>query len=292
MADEKMPVPAQEEEDEAIQFPIYVMKKGVKLPESGMYFVIGSNGVFAHKQSRIGRSLVPVESISFLEPVSAFIIPSLPKLPKRVVAQAVSFFRQVFNRYHSEAGVVIYYNPDKRDFILWCPKQEVSGGSCDYDRNDSGQNEPSLVGYNIVGTIHSHCDFQAFHSGVDIHDEELYDGLHITIGNVNRAAVSMCSSFVQHRTREQVEPEYCCLGINKEVDTSTGSIISFHRTNYYNVDPISKEEKETFLQDAENIREHWLPKVEKKTWGNWFGKKKDEDDSGDSLGGHYGIFGI
>src|SRR6516162_6386533 len=174
----------EDEEEVAITFPIYHMKKGLKLPDGGMYFVVGSNGIFVHKPSKVGRSLIPVEGISFLERVPTFIMPSLPKLPKRIVAQAVSFFRQVLNRYDAEAGVVIYYNSEKKDFILWCPRQKVSGGCCDYDRNDSGQKEPALQGYNIVGTIHSHCNFQAFHSGTDVHDEENFDGLHITIGDL------------------------------------------------------------------------------------------------------------
>lgn len=39
-------------------------------------------------------------------------------------------------------------------------------------------------GWRIFGTIHSHCNFNAFHSGVDDADEKEFDGLHITIGNV------------------------------------------------------------------------------------------------------------
>jgi hypothetical protein len=33
--------------------------------------------------------------------------------------------------------------------------------------------------------IHSHADFQAFHSGTDDHDEKTFDGFHMTIGHVN-----------------------------------------------------------------------------------------------------------
>ena len=40
-------------------------------------------------------------------------------------------------------------------------------------------------GYTIFGTIHSHCDFSAFHSGIDDADEHGFDGVHVTIGNVN-----------------------------------------------------------------------------------------------------------
>lgn len=40
-------------------------------------------------------------------------------------------------------------------------------------------------GYRLFGTIHSHCDFGAFHSSTDDADEIGFDGLHITIGKVN-----------------------------------------------------------------------------------------------------------
>src|ERR1019366_7275426 len=137
-ADDTLMGAPENDEEEAITFPIIHMKKGTKLPESGMYVVVGSNGIFVHNNNKVGRSLVRIEGISFLEPVQSFIMPKMPKLPARIISQALTFFRQVYDRYQSESGVVLFYSEAKKDFILWCPSQEVSHGSCKYDRNDSG----------------------------------------------------------------------------------------------------------------------------------------------------------
>ncbi len=275
------------DEEEAIVFPVYHMKKGMKLPETGMYYVVGSNGIFAHIPNKVGRSLVKVDGISGLEPVRSFIMPKLPKLPARIVNQAYTFFRKVYERHQSESGLVLFYNEAKKDFLLWCPNQEVSHGSCNYDRNDYGGNEPALVGYNIVGSIHSHADFGAFHSGTDIHDEIDFDGLHITIGNVNTDAFSMCASVAIAKEREQVEPEFCAHGLVRERGEES-KWLSFQRTHF--TLNLTEEDKEIAKEDAQNIEKFWLPKVRKKQWGGWGGmgfygggggKKKSDVDAAD-----------
>ncbi|NDH07532.1 hypothetical protein EBX93_16715 [bacterium] len=42
--------------------------------------------------------------------------------------------------------------------------------------------------------FNSHCDFSAFHSGTDQADESTFDGIHITLGHVNRNDFSIVAS--------------------------------------------------------------------------------------------------
>ena len=41
-------------------------------------------------------------------------------------------------------------------------------------------------GFSVFGTIHSHASALAFHSSTDDHDELSADGLHITVGNLDK----------------------------------------------------------------------------------------------------------
>ena len=68
-----------------------------------------------------------------------------------------------------------------------------------------------------VGTIHSHCDFGAFHSGTDIGDEEDFDGLHVTFGHNNLVEFSISATIVVNGNRLQVDPLEVLEGIEPVV---------------------------------------------------------------------------
>ena len=69
-----------------------------------------------------------------------------------------------------------------RRLRLFIPEQYVTHTSVNHRVEAGAINR----GYRAIGTIHSHCDFSAFHSGTDKHDMGKMPGLHITIGHVNR----------------------------------------------------------------------------------------------------------
>lgn len=128
--------------------------------------------------------------------------------PKDKFQQVMKFFQEIYDRDHAEAAVYLLYHPTNKTWEVLYPLQvDVSGGSVTYIspesydesleqfKNDKEKleifeivyNEYNKLyqnGYRIAGTIHSHCNFNAFHSGIDDHDEEDFNGLHITIGKV------------------------------------------------------------------------------------------------------------
>jgi uncharacterized protein YbaR (Trm112 family) len=79
----------------------------------------------------------------------------------------------------------------------------------------------------------------AFHSTTDDADEKSFDGLHITIGNVDEAFVSISASIVSNGTRFMVDPdEYIdgvklVLDIDDEVEKSYGNVFKY--------DPVQKK---------------------------------------------------
>lgn len=136
---------------------------------------------------------------------------------KRDMLYVMKYFRTLYDKYKVEAAVVLMLNTATKDWkVLFVPQVDCSGTAVNYlipksktdsfpakqaslyrdvfkDEKASELMEKALqdfnnltnAGYGIFGTIHSHCDFAAFHSGVDDNDEQDFDGIHITIGNVN-----------------------------------------------------------------------------------------------------------
>jgi hypothetical protein len=103
------------------------------------------------------------------------------KLPAELLSQAHGFFKWAFETHGTEAAVLITVDWNDQ-FHLFCPDQIVGGASVSYEV-DVEMLPPDQV---VVGSIHSHCDFSAFHSGTDTHDADKTDGLHITLGFVTR----------------------------------------------------------------------------------------------------------
>lgn len=145
--------------------------------------------------------------MSFLEDLDtdALVECNLPQLPFRDVWRIKTFFKNVVQKHHSEASVSLYYNKQTKQFKVFVPEQRVSHGSVSYKMQGTIHLE-GLEDFLRVGTIHSHCDFGAFHSGTDIGDEEEFDGLHITFGHNNLSEFSISASIVVNGKRALVEP--------------------------------------------------------------------------------------
>lgn len=193
-------------------FPVYIYQKGMELPNEGIYFVVAGNGLWMHKDTGVCQCFVPVDNISCLDDLEAEIKVNvtLPKIPFKYVWMIKEFFRRVVEEHHSEAEINLYYNAVTQDFLIQVPKQVVSHSSVMYKRNES-----LPKGYICVGTIHSHCDFSAFHSNTDISDEEDFDGLHVTFGHNNMAVFTISASVVVNGYRRVVDPCDVLEGIGK-----------------------------------------------------------------------------
>ena len=163
----------------------------------------------------------------------------MPKIPLSVMKQVINFFRFVYGEHrNSEAIILLWYNPDSKLWEIEVPEQRVSGASAKYDRDDDYTDEMFLKGYKLVGTIHSHGEMGAFHSGTDDADEYGFDGLHITIGKVNSgpefAARYIMKEWAKTMKPEEVLefedesiPEEWKKKVNKRVGITTASHVLF-----------------------------------------------------------------
>lgn len=195
-------------------FPCYFYEEGTELPDSGTYFVVAGNGNWLHKDTGIVKAFLPVEHISVLKDLDAktWVSCDLPKLPAKFVCQIKCFFQMVTDRYRTEANVILYYNKQDQSYKIVVPQQRVTGVSVDY-RREGSIHDPEMADYLRVGTIHSHCDFGAFHSGTDRGDETDFDGLHCTFGDNHKENFTIVASVVVNGHRLSVDPTTVLEGV-------------------------------------------------------------------------------
>lgn len=195
-------------------YPVHIYHEGMELPEEGIYFLVAGNGIWLHKDMPTFRGFVPVDNISVLQDLNAkdFIVCKLPKIPTRCVWRIKEFFRQVVDKHRAEACTVLYFNENNNDWRVHIPIQQVSHGGVQYRRVGITHLE-GMEDYTPVGTIHSHCDFGAFHSGTDHSDEESFDGLHITFGHNDKDEFTISASYVLNGERFKLDPMDCLEGI-------------------------------------------------------------------------------
>jgi len=199
-------------------FKVFV-NDGSEMPSDDIFYIIAKDGIFLKKKIGIVESIAPVDKISILEKIEPFAKLYINKIPINVFGKVVAFFREVYNKYKSESVILLYYNQTKKKYIIHVPEQEVSSASIDYKNEIVNYRD-----YNLIGTIHSHANFGAFHSSTDSFDEKHFDGIHITIGNVNNEEVSISSSLVVNGERFKVEPEEYIEKIEKKDDKLSNSI--------------------------------------------------------------------
>jgi len=195
-------------------FKVHINDETNELPSDDIYYVVAKEGIFLKKNLGIMESLVPVDKISTLQSVSTYARMNIKKIPSSSFAKVVDFFKKVCAEHSSEAVVLLFYQEDTQKYRIIPPHQKVSAASIEYNRGIS------LDGWGMVGTIHSHARMSAFHSGIDDDDEETFDGLHITIGNVNDENFSISASIIANGFRSIVDPEEYISGIKKvsEID--------------------------------------------------------------------------
>lgn len=175
-------------DDAPAMFSVIPMTEDINdlpLPDNGPYYILGKGRLYIHKRIFQGRTILPVKEIPTIpDPLTdkkGFFWYDEDKitLPGDLVGMVWSFFRSIYNQRGSEAMVFLTWHKD-HGVRVFVPPQHASHGGVQSQFNP----EHLTPGTRVIGTIHSHCDFDAFHSGTDTHDAEGHDGLHMTIGKV------------------------------------------------------------------------------------------------------------
>lgn len=257
-------------------------KNEIDYNKEGIFYVVGKEGTFLRKNLDIINSLTPVKNIDFLGSVEPFASLNLPKIRKAEFEKVTEFFRQIYTLYQSEVMVLMYLNTENNKICFDVPDQTVTSATIDYE---------SLVQdlkYRLIGTIHSHGSMGAFHSGTDVNDEANFDGLHITIGNIDREdnSFSLSCEVVVTGMRQEVYATDYIAGIKGfEVTKTYNYPKSYNKACYpfgFGVDPafrnkikesesVKKESSQYFKINNPKLGEEWkndiwLSRVKKKVY--------------------------
>ncbi len=215
-------------------------------------YILGAQGLMMKEQSTFYTSITPVKDAGIFAEVKPRVDLHFPKLPRRLFLQGVKFLKKSFDRFQGESIVVFLYRPlteedlaEKQkeygegaelpagEYICIPPTQEVSHAGVEYNIREDEEIQVLIADrWRIVGDMHSHADFGAFHSGTDDADEfRNYPGFHITIGDFDKPKHSFCARFV--------------IG-----------------------DWADKLEQSDIIEDEEEpMPDHWDDKIGKKLWG-------------------------
>lgn len=185
----------------------------VECPENSNYYIIASNGYFLRKSMGLFTKTIKVDSIPFLEELENEneIKFNLSPINAELCKKVKCFFTKVVDKHKSESCVILYYNRDTKEYAIAISQQAVSHSRVAY-RIDGFASE--LNGFVPVGTIHSHCDFQAFHSNVDDRDEIYWDGIHITFGDNHLDEFTISASLIVQGERLILDPMRLIQGID------------------------------------------------------------------------------
>lgn len=195
-------------------FNVYLHNGENPLPEDDICYIIAKDGIYLKKKLGVMDSIAPVKEISILQTLQPTAKMNIPKIPAVEFGRVYEFFKAVYAAHSSEAVVLLFFNETTRKYKIIAPHQKVSGAGAEYDRGIV------IEGYTMVGTIHSHANFSAFHSGTDVGDEMNFDGLHITIGHVASNNPSITACIVANSHRVVIQPEQYVSGIIKETEAA------------------------------------------------------------------------
>lgn len=268
------------------EIPIFVNDGKHEMPDDDILYIVCKEGTYLKKNLGIMESITPVKNISVLQGIEMMATMHIKSIPGTLFSQVMAFFRQVFLEHRSEAIVLLFYNEEKKVYKVVPPHQKVSGAGVDYNR------AMTIDGYTMIGDIHSHANFSAFHSGIDDKDEQSFDGLHITIGNNGDAEVSISTSIVSNGQRFIADTADYVNGISLTKDVDEEVEKPFSTVYIWDKDQkklVPKETQKTYTvrrydkryvssvsQKYQRCPAEWMKLVEKQAWGGY------------AAGGYYG----
>ncbi|MCU0916965.1 MAG: hypothetical protein MUC88_20745 [Planctomycetes bacterium] len=146
-----------------------------------VYHLIAKGGVYLRHCNDLYHSVQEADGIPFLGEVKEFCQINFKPVPVTMLNEMVAFAKEVYRIHKGEAAMIMYYNKTDGTWKWDVPEQETSVGGLSVDYK---QPPPPPEGYKMLGSCHSHGNAAAFQSGTDQNDELNFDGVHITIGNL------------------------------------------------------------------------------------------------------------
>lgn len=149
-------------------------------------YIASSDGhIYSVRDSQLGRVVLKANRVPTIDKVQEGFEFSLPKIPGKMLAVAISFFHAYWNEVEqNEAMVRIVFDTQEQKYLFDCPEQYVKWDHVHAPYVGKDYPEPR---YLDMMHIHSHHVMEAEFSAVDDEDEQKYR-LYVVVGNM-RATV-------------------------------------------------------------------------------------------------------
>lgn len=175
--------------------PLYVLDpedtgfEAANLKEGASCYVIGGNGMYTVERM---KNQITVRRTTGCGLELADIKEGVSWVGNPIDADTTSFldglFRAVFEKYSTEAVVLLYQDPSKGEWYVRVPEQEVTAASAKWKDGksvwykDGKKLDKVPEGLVMSGSAHSHGSMGAFFSGGDDADDNMTSGLHLVFG--------------------------------------------------------------------------------------------------------------
>lgn len=273
-----------------IPIRVLVTEADTQKPQEGpVEYIIASNGAFLSIKNDNWDAIVPTKEISSLLEQKKKCKWKLPAIPQALMYQIIKFFKEVRDKHDTEVAVLLHFG--EGGWAVTVPDQEVTGAHVDYKPGL----EDRVPGKRMVGTMHSHVDMSAWHSSTDDDDEAQFDGLHVTLGKMQRVGhgyVDVDASAVIRGETFPIEFEFA-----KGLKPSGGGMskttskwgFTYSETNPSHAITDKPAYRET------KVPLEWHAKVKKKKWSYtspYSGGSYHSEYSGNYYGGYGGEGGV
>ncbi len=130
-----------------------------------------------------------------------------PKISPAVWNEVLAFFKWTYDTTKSESQVRLYCNYRTREWKAWAFPQIRGTGMTTKELDDHPQTAIQRArfsdqdGWFYYGTVHHHCSTSAFQSGTDERNENNQEGLHITVGHLDRALFDIDARLYHAKTK-------------------------------------------------------------------------------------------
>jgi len=109
------------------------------------------------------------------------------KISEKTWTEILGFFKWSYDRFKGETQIRLFFNTETKEWAAYPYKQQVTyGAMTTEDEHDEEARALFPDPWVYLGTGHHHCSTSAFQSSVDHEDEANQDGIHFTIGNMDK----------------------------------------------------------------------------------------------------------
>lgn len=196
---------------------VFPSVEAAKASDKVICLIPGQDGrMYELRKTEMGDFVAPKNKVVEFSAVRAGFTPALPRIPRELMAQIISFFRCFMNEEEEfEALVHIYWDKEREEFSAFVPKQKVSKASIDADLRGDALPEERYIHY---ADVHSHNSMAAKFSAIDDRDEKA-TRLYVVLGHLERYYPSITARISCGGTFQEIDPGLVLESIGEEFPT-------------------------------------------------------------------------